>query len=74
MEGDQAKGFWRIGEEAYKLCKEDPRRVAHAVKVGLALGALVVLHYYGVFFQASGADGLLSITTVLTVFEYTVGK
>ncbi|KAG6396819.1 hypothetical protein SASPL_142976 [Salvia splendens] len=68
---DQATGFWRaIGEEGYKLVKEDPRRVAHAVKVGLAIAALSLLHYYS---QTSGVDGLLTITTLLVVFEYTVG-
>ncbi|KAG6396817.1 hypothetical protein SASPL_142974 [Salvia splendens] len=68
---DQATGFWRaIGEEGYKLVKEDPRIVAHAVKVGLAKAALSLLHYYG---QASGVDELLTITTLLAVFEYTVG-
>ncbi|KAG6396818.1 hypothetical protein SASPL_142975 [Salvia splendens] len=69
---DQATGFWRaIGEEGYKLVKEDPRRVAHAVKVGLAIAALSLFHYYG---QAFGVvDWLLTITTLLDVFEYTVG-
>ncbi|XP_047965848.1 aluminum-activated malate transporter 8-like [Salvia hispanica] len=31
------------------------------------------IHYHDVFFQASSADGLLSITTILALFEYTVG-
>ncbi|KAL9368256.1 hypothetical protein Peur_039455 [Populus x canadensis] len=55
-----------------KLGQEDPRRVVHSLKVGLAL-TLVSTLYYLRLFNDYGLDAIWAVMTVVLVFEFSVG-
>ncbi|GJN02992.1 hypothetical protein PR202_ga20388 [Eleusine coracana subsp. coracana] len=70
-------GLWRsivgFAGKLAKIAREDPRRVAHALKVGLALTLVSVLYYVTPLFQGFGVSTLWAVLTVVVVMEYTVG-
>lgn len=57
-----------------KIGQDDPRRVAHSAKVGLALTLVSFLYYFRPLYDGFGQAGMWAILTVVVVFEYTVGK
>ena len=63
-----------VGKEAKRLAKEDPRRVVHAFKVGLAISAISLLYYFDFFFAGFGVNAMWAVMTVVVVFEFSVGK
>jgi uncharacterized membrane protein YccC len=70
--GRAAAGFARkVGE----IAREDPRRVAHSLKVGLALALVSVVYFVTPLFNGLGAVSTMwAVLTVVVVMEYTVGK
>ncbi|KAM3367385.1 hypothetical protein ACQJBY_016156 [Aegilops geniculata] len=56
-----------------RIAREDPRRVAHSLKVGLALTLVSVLYYVTPLFKGFGVSTLWAVLTVVVVMEYTVG-
>jgi uncharacterized membrane protein YccC len=70
--GRAAVGFARkVGE----IAREDPRRVAHSLKVGLALALVSVVYFVTPLFNGLGAVSTMwAVLTVVVVMEYTVGK
>jgi uncharacterized membrane protein YccC len=69
--GRAAAGFARkVGE----IAREDPRRVAHSLKVGLALALVSVVYFVTPLFNGLGAVSTMwAVLTVVVVMEYTVG-
>ncbi|GJN21827.1 hypothetical protein PR202_gb09343 [Eleusine coracana subsp. coracana] len=61
-----AKKVWKIGAD-------DPRKVAHGLKVGLALVLVSVFYYTRPLYDGVGGASMWAIMTVVVVFEYTVG-
>ncbi|XP_073135972.1 aluminum-activated malate transporter 2-like [Henckelia pumila] len=61
-------------KEAKKLAEDDPRRVVHSFKVGLAI-ILVSLFYYfdDPIYDGFGVSAMWAIITVVVVFEFSVG-
>jgi hypothetical protein len=57
-----------------KIGADDPRRVTHSLKVGLALTLVSVLYYVRPIFNNWGLSTLWAVLTVAVVMEYTVGK
>ncbi|KAF8667399.1 hypothetical protein HU200_053082 [Digitaria exilis] len=55
-----------------KIARDDPRRVAHSLKVGLALTLVSVL-YYTPLFNGWGETTIWAVITVVMVMEFTVG-
>ncbi|XP_073054829.1 aluminum-activated malate transporter 2-like [Primulina eburnea] len=62
------------GKDAKKLADEDPRRVVHSFKVGLAI-TLVSLFYYfdDPIYDGFGVSAMWAVMTVVVVFEFSVG-
>ncbi|KAL8140902.1 hypothetical protein V2J09_006923 [Rumex salicifolius] len=58
---------------AKKLAKDDPRRVIHAIKVGLAITLISLLYYFEPLFEGFGVAAMWAVLTVVVVFEYSVG-
>ncbi|XP_062227373.1 aluminum-activated malate transporter 1-like [Phragmites australis] len=56
-----------------RIARDDPRRVAHSLKVGLALTLVSVLYYVTPLFRGFGVSTLWAVLTVVVVMEYTVG-
>jgi len=62
---------WRT---ALKVGKEDPRRVVHSLKVGLALTLVSLLYLIKPLFEGIGQNAMSAVLTVVVVMEFTVGK
>lgn len=56
-----------------RIARDDPRRVAHSIKVGLALTLVSVLYYVRPLFNNWGVSTMWAVLTVVVVMEYTVG-
>jgi hypothetical protein len=56
-----------------RIARDDPRRVAHSFKVGLALTLVSVLYYVRPLFNNWGVSTMWAVLTTVVVMEYTVG-
>ncbi|XP_021892436.1 aluminum-activated malate transporter 8 [Carica papaya] len=56
-----------------KLAQDDPRRVTHSLKVGLALTLVSLLYYTRPLYDGFGVSGMWAVLTVAVIFEFTVG-
>ncbi|KFK43164.1 hypothetical protein AALP_AA1G088100 [Arabis alpina] len=59
--------------EGRRVGKEDPRRVVHALKVGLALALVSSFYYYQPLYDNFGVNAMWAVMTVVVVFEFSVG-
>lgn len=59
--------------QAWKLGKDDPRRVFHAMKVGLALSVVSLFYLMEPLFNGVGDNAIWAVMTVVVVFEFTAG-
>ncbi|XP_062014210.1 aluminum-activated malate transporter 2-like [Rosa rugosa] len=59
--------------EAKKLGEDDPRRIVHSFKVGLALTLVSLFFYYRPLYDGFGVDAMWAVLTVIVVFEFSVG-
>lgn len=68
-------GCWVVAfaGKVARIAKDDPRRVAHSLKVGLALTLVSILYYVTPLFKGFGVSTLWAVLTVVVVMEYTVG-
>ncbi|KAJ4811945.1 Aluminum-activated malate transporter-like [Rhynchospora pubera] len=60
-------------KNAWKLGVDDPRKVMHGLKVGLALALVSLFYYTRPLYDGVGGAAMWAIMTVVVVFEYTVG-
>lgn len=63
-----------LASKTIKLGKDDPRRLVHSLKVGLALNLVSLLYYFRPLYDNFGVSAMWAIMTVVVVFEYSVGK
>lgn len=61
-------------EKSKKLGKDDPRRIVHSLKVGLALTLVSLIYYLKPLYDGIGINALWAVLTVVLVFEFSVGK
>jgi hypothetical protein len=59
--------IWQVGAD-------DPRRVIHSIKVGLALSLVSLFYFARPMFDNFGENAIWAVMTVVVVFEFTVGK
>lgn len=52
---------------------DDPRRVIHSIKVGLALSLVSLFYFARPMFDNFGENAIWAVMTVVVVFEFTVG-
>ncbi|KAL0436258.1 UNVERIFIED_CONTAM: Aluminum-activated malate transporter 2 [Sesamum radiatum] len=62
-----------VAKEAKKLGEEDPRRVVHSFKVGLAITLVSLFYYFDFFYEGFGVNAMWAVMTVVVVFEFSVG-
>ncbi|GAA0176262.1 transporter [Lithospermum erythrorhizon] len=62
-----------IAKETKKIGKDDPRRIIHAAKVGLALTLVSLFYYFKPLYDGFGQAGMWAVLTVVVVFEFSVG-
>ncbi|XP_021719958.1 aluminum-activated malate transporter 2-like [Chenopodium quinoa] len=56
-----------------KIGQDDPRRVIHSMKVGLAVTLVSLFYYFQSIYQDLGTTALWAVLTVVVVFEFSVG-
>lgn len=57
-----------------KVGKDDPRRIIHSMKVGLALTLASFFFFIKPLYDGFRGEGMWAILTVVVVFEFTVGQ
>ncbi|XP_042019970.1 aluminum-activated malate transporter 2-like isoform X3 [Salvia splendens] len=67
------KGSW---EMVVKIGGEDPRKIVHAIKVGVAMAAVSLIYYFDLFHDGystgSGLYAMWAVNTVAVVFEFSI--
>lgn len=58
---------------ARSLAKEDPRRIIHSIKVGLAIALVSLIYYFDPLYEGFGVSAMWAVITVVVVFEFSVG-
>ncbi|KAK4358539.1 hypothetical protein RND71_020768 [Anisodus tanguticus] len=61
-----------IAKQFKKIGKDDPRRVIHSLKVGLALTLVSLFYYFQPLYNSFGVSAMWAIMTVVVVFEFSV--
>ncbi|KAJ3681747.1 hypothetical protein LUZ60_014320 [Juncus effusus] len=62
-----------IAKNGGKIGRDDPRRLVHALKVGVALTLVSFLYIFGPLFQELGKNAMWAVMTVVVVLEFTAG-
>lgn len=52
---------------------DDPRRIIHSIKVGVALSLVSLIYFVRPLFDGFGENAIWAVMTVVVVFEFTVG-
>lgn len=65
---------WRFLQKAWNLAVDEPRKVIHCLKVGIALTFVSLFYYMRPLYDGVGGNAMWAIMTVVVVFENTVGK
>lgn len=63
-----------VMEKIKKLGRDDPRRIIHSFKVGLALTIVSLLYYWRPLYDGFGIAAIWAVLTVVVIFEFTVGN
>ncbi|KAL7202941.1 hypothetical protein ACSBR1_034401 [Camellia fascicularis] len=63
----------KIARNTKKIGEDDPRRVIHSFKVGLALTLVSLLYYFQPVYNSFGISAMWAVMTVVVVFEFSVG-
>lgn len=79
--GRWVKGLWKnivciIVDSARNVMKhgeEDPRRIIHSAKVGLAIALVSLIYYFDPTYIGFGVSAMWAVMTVVVVFEFSVG-
>lgn len=61
-------------KKSKKLGQEDPRRIIHSCKVGLAITLVSLFYYFEPLYDGFGVSAMWAVLTVVVVFEFSVGK
>ncbi|XP_055835458.1 aluminum-activated malate transporter 2-like [Solanum dulcamara] len=64
-----------FGSNVKKIAKEDPRKLVHSIKVGLAIALVSLFYYFEPLFdyEGFGVSSMWAVLTVVVVFEFSVG-
>jgi hypothetical protein len=69
-----ASKVWKFLHKAWDVGVDDPRKVIHCLKVGMALTIVSLFYYMRPLYDGVGGTAMWAIMTVVVVFENTVGK
>lgn len=61
-------------KKAWHLGHNEPRKVIHCLKVGMALTVVSLFYYMRPLYEGVGGNAMWAVMTVVVVFENTVGK
>ncbi|KAK6947966.1 Aluminum-activated malate transporter [Dillenia turbinata] len=60
-------------KKAWDLAIDDPKKVIHCLKVGMALTVVSLFYYMRPLYEGVGRNAMWAVMTVVVVFESTVG-
>ena len=63
-----------VARKTKKLGQDDPRRIIHSLKAGLAVSLVSLLYYFKPLYGGFGVSTMWAVLTVVVVFEFSVGK
>lgn len=66
-------GFISLCKMAWQLGADDPRRIFHSVKVGIALALVSLFYFMHPLFESVGGMAVWAVMTVVVIFEFTAG-
>ncbi|CAK7342031.1 unnamed protein product [Dovyalis caffra] len=73
LPGESKAKAIKVAKSTQKLGEDDPRRVIHSLKVGLALTLVSLLYYSRPLYDGFGVAGMWAVITVIVMFEFTLG-
>ncbi|XP_059431174.1 aluminum-activated malate transporter 8-like [Corylus avellana] len=62
-----------VAEKIKKFGEDDPRRITHSLKVGLAVTLISLFYYIRPLYDGFGANSMWAVFTVILVCEFSVG-
>ncbi|KAI5641815.1 hypothetical protein M9H77_00353 [Catharanthus roseus] len=62
-----------VWKKVWKVGRDDPRRIIHAIKVGLSLTLVSLLYLLEPLFKGIGQNAIWAVMTVVVVLEFTAG-
>ncbi|KAL3536682.1 hypothetical protein ACH5RR_000048 [Cinchona calisaya] len=65
--------IWMFLETVWNLGKNEPKKVIHCLKVGMALCLVSLFYYMRPLYDGVGGNAMWAVMTVVVVYEYTVG-
>ncbi|XP_042479944.1 aluminum-activated malate transporter 10-like [Macadamia integrifolia] len=65
--------FRKFFKKAWALGVDDPKKVIHCLKVGMALTIVSLFYYMRPLYEGVGGNAIWAVMTVVVVFEYSVG-
>ncbi|KAK6935583.1 Aluminum-activated malate transporter [Dillenia turbinata] len=65
--------IWDFLKKAWDLAIDDPKKVIHCLKVGIALTVVSLFYYMRPLYEGVGRNAMWAVMTVVVVFESTVG-
>ncbi|CAH2046193.1 unnamed protein product [Thlaspi arvense] len=68
------KEIKKILKDIWKVGKDDPRRVKHALKVGVSLTLVSLLYLLEPLFKGIGNSAIWAVMTVVVVLEFSAGN
>lgn len=60
-------------KKAWQVGVNDPRKVIHCLKVGIALTIVSLFYYMKPLYDGLGGNAMWAVMTVVVVFEHTAG-
>ncbi|KAL0460826.1 UNVERIFIED_CONTAM: Aluminum-activated malate transporter 7, partial [Sesamum latifolium] len=61
-----------IARQTKKVAMDDPRRLIHSLKAGLALTLVSLFYYFQPLYTSFGVSAMWAVMTVVVVFEFSV--
>ena len=61
-------------EKAWNLAVDEPKKVIHGLKVGLAISLVSLFYYMRPLYDGVGGNAMWAVMTVVVVFESSVGQ
>ncbi|XP_059669583.1 aluminum-activated malate transporter 8-like [Cornus florida] len=62
-----------VAKKTKDIGQDDPRKIVHSLKVGLALTLVSMFYYFRPIYDGFGVAGMWAVLTVVVIFEFTVG-
>ncbi|KAM7511865.1 hypothetical protein LguiB_010740 [Lonicera macranthoides] len=63
----------RFLKKAWNIGVNEPKKVMHCLKVGMALSLVSLFYYMRPLYEGVGGNAMWAVMTVVVAFEYTVG-